>query len=995
MHFCAEMSPPSITAKLKIGKDAILLCSGREPTTGLKDDRFILRGDAAHPDVRIWPGFRSQRTVNVKLRDDEECRSYVCTCSIEETPKGPLFVASGASDSMNEAVNVVGSSMTAVARSLLGNLLRHAEEDGDGDDPKYVKGPHFFGLRTAEFCRHLDKKNFPADDSAPAECTCSAISIGAEEVQAAIEEQSGALNLEASVRWNGVLSLGEPVGGDTTGWSTFVCGERLALRKGFSVSRDVRTASGQWMTVKCEVTVGEEDPNALPYFKCTSNLQDGTVSSSGSHNMTCAVKKILTDLGAVTKHHWGGDFFGFHLPHVKSMLTLDDVTSEPPPKQPPRTAGTHPLITRLRNIRNRGGGPTSSLQRKDSRDRRNETIHDLVQFASFGDVQAYITWLTEHHPALLDEALEDAVPYCDRLTEHLAVRASIKLSEAESAELLLGRAQLSQRAYKALKKSLKKKKVYLASYKKTMQFVDQLKIGSISGSCGDRDQCMCALTDFSETIKLIFSRAELYQEMRFPSPEQQKRVLEQLHSKYPALYSNTVRERMNHRTIFIRETGDNFRAAGRQQTEQDYFTILNLQQLITSPSGQFVNGIWRGQEGRAMLEKHLSATYCQMDNCVRNGITVTLPDGRVETFNVVVFYIADYSHKKEVLGRVAVNGKYGCIHCKKPIDQWGKLTPPAQVLTTKEMVDLGAKAQRELGPTPDKNSKAYEKFSPTKCFAAECNLSCSLHMTLAIHRQLWKHVDHVVSSRNQAELLSDALKTAGCSYMAFQMDKYILSKQKRYDGNEQIRMTGEDCRQLEMNIGKFVQVLCRGKPLSDASNQGLQHIVSFYSKFHDIAQDLRSTSGNLQRAKSFRSRVNGFVTLFQKVGTHDCTKRVMYVHVLIDHIPKWIVLWCELMGWGYGIFTTTSGEHLNKQVKLLEIGHSDLSGNRYQQILRMLRVRMFHFPSLVLDDPTRDMRCSRCNQKGHNKKNKCCPMHPSQPPLYFSDTDADDEVSDQ
>ena len=36
------------------------------------------------------------------------------------------------------------------------------------------------------------------------------------------------------------------------------------------------------------------------------------------------------------------------------------------------------------------------------------------------------------------------------------------------------------------------------------------------------------------------------------------------------------------------------------------------------------------------------------------------------------------------------------------------------------------------------------------------------------------------------------------------------------------------------------------------------------------------------------------------------------------------------------------------------------------------------------------MTCSACKQKGHNKKNKNCPLHPSQVQLDFSDTD--DEI---
>jgi len=92
------------------------------------------------------------------------------------------------------------------------------------------------------------------------------------------------------------------------------------------------------------------------------------------------------------------------------------------------------------------------------------------------------------------------------------------------------------------------------------------------------------------------------------------------------------------------------------------------------------------------------------------------------------------------------------------------------------------------------------------CFAAECNVACALHTILAIHRQMWKVVDHVVTSRNQCHLLTAALRSAGCDYMAFQVECYFASKNKVYDGSDTLRMTGEDCRMLEQNIDKFVQV---------------------------------------------------------------------------------------------------------------------------------------------------------------------------------------------
>jgi len=128
----------------------------------------------------------------------------------------------------------------------------------------------------------------------------------------------------------------------------------------------------------------------------------------------------------------------------------------------------------------------------------------------------------------------------------------------------------------------------------------------------------------------------------------------------------------------------------------------------------------------------------------------------------------------------------------------------------------------------------------------------------------------------------------------------------------------------------FVQVFANasGYPVTSPHNKKIREVMKMYRLFHDLALDLRSTSGDLQRAQSFRGRVLHFLNHVQNVGLRDCIHRVTYVHLLADHIPQWMVLWCELLDFGYGYFTGSSGEHLNKVVKVLEMTHSNLSSKR-------------------------------------------------------------------
>ncbi len=76
--------------------------------------------------------------------------------------------------------------------------------------------------------------------------------------------------------------------------------------------------------------------------------------------------------------------------------------------------------------------------------------------------EGYVRWLCNHHPELLDEALGDCDYYVEHLKGNLRARAHVHLSEKESAELVIGRASLTQRAYKAMRSSLEKKNIHIS-----------------------------------------------------------------------------------------------------------------------------------------------------------------------------------------------------------------------------------------------------------------------------------------------------------------------------------------------------------------------------------------------------------------------------------------------------------------------------------------------------------------------------------------------------
>ena len=126
------------------------------------------------------------------------------------------------------------------------------------------------------------------------------------------------------------------------------------------------------------------------------------------------------------------------------------------------------------------------------------------------------------------------------------------------------------------------------------------------------------------------------------------------------------------KTIFLRLTGDNFRASCKMPTEQISFTIMNIKDTLHSPYGQFILSIWRGAESRIGIQTHAKKHLIDMENLVVNGIEIEVEEGLLISFNVVVFLCADLAFLKDILGKCASMSMYGCLHCKKMIKDWSE-----------------------------------------------------------------------------------------------------------------------------------------------------------------------------------------------------------------------------------------------------------------------------------------------------------------------------------
>ena len=72
----------------------------------------------------------------------------------------------------------------------------------------------------------------------------------------------------------------------------------------------------------------------------------------------------------------------------------------------------------------------------------------------------------------------------------------------------------------------------------------------------------------------------------------------------------------------------------------------------------------------------------------------------------------------------------------------------------------------------------------------------------------------------------------------------------------------------------------------------------------------------------------------------------------------------------------------------MEFGVTNLKDDRFYCIMHHLRVKQFHYPQKMLQIK-KQFRYRACNEIGHNKKNKNCPLHPDHVELYFSESDED------
>ena len=173
------------------------------------------------------------------------------------------------------------------------------------------------------------------------------------------------------------------------------------------------------------------------------------------------------------------------------------------------------------------------------------------------------------------------------------------------------------------------------------------------------------------------------------------------------------------------------------------FSVLNVEELLHSPYGQFISSLWSGCEKRENLIKHDSKFHHQLKGLLINGAEFTLPNGERESMNVIPIMCADLGYMKEILGKCLSTSKYGCYYCKNSLKEWdSQKVSTAGPLSMRELIASGAQGETLLGVNPDHKLREFTEFQQAHYGQYAAPLfsgfdiltmpPCGMHMILAI-----------------------------------------------------------------------------------------------------------------------------------------------------------------------------------------------------------------------------------------------------------------------
>ena len=168
------------------------------------------------------------------------------------------------------------------------------------------------------------------------------------------------------------------------------------LQPGYESIRSIETAEGVIFKVTCRIKKGIDGP----LFSCSYAEEFNFTSQS--YNITESMNLLFEDLKIIPKKKWSGyEFYGLTRPEILTEIIQNNSgqqTATINKKMPPLD---YSVLLDAQNVRQRNAGPTSLLKSSAAQKKRNELIHELVKFSSFGDVKGFNFFLIYSHAYIL------------------------------------------------------------------------------------------------------------------------------------------------------------------------------------------------------------------------------------------------------------------------------------------------------------------------------------------------------------------------------------------------------------------------------------------------------------------------------------------------------------------------------------------------------------------------------------------------------------------
>lgn len=162
-------------------------------------------------------------------------------------------------------------------------------------------------------------------------------------------------------------------------------------------------------------------------------------------------------------------------------------------------------------------------------------------------------YFCETHVDVLNEVLQSSDLIQSEMRKSLKkTNPRVEVAPKNALELILGKVDLSQRAYENLRSIFKKANIILPPWKVVMKYEATVNVGPIKQIHVSPCDCGGFETELKDTLQRIVSNPVLMEMCEFMTQERQQKLFTFLKERSPSLYRNLDDSR---KTIFLRLTG--------------------------------------------------------------------------------------------------------------------------------------------------------------------------------------------------------------------------------------------------------------------------------------------------------------------------------------------------------------------------------------------------------------------------------------------------------